>query len=395
MSKQRCKHCGTAISFTDETEAFCCSGCEQVYRLIRSEGLDLFYELQIGVGRPVGELDIEAGQFEWVKPYQSEIEAAGGDCSMYLKISGMSCFGCIWLIEHLFKRIPGGKRIQVNLEEHRIYFNWKPGEFEVRAFLELLGEFGYHASPFRSSMPAFWSPLTWRLLLCAAFAMNAGLLALPNYLVTSGFVYSGLFSLLSLLFALLSLLVGGSYFIVPSVRSMRAGIVHYDLLCALGLVFMPIAIWQAGSIRDLWKWSFIIFVLLGGRWLHIRLHPGEVDGLSDSAFTRKLYVWMQVYVFGVLALVLFVCTCLSFIWAEASIHLAVSAFLAGAWYPIMRSADRQLPNWFLLVGVLLCFSGVLFSLFELLGPVSAVGWMLFSGVCWQRLGALVGGEAKP
>ncbi|MDP4879119.1 MAG: heavy metal translocating P-type ATPase metal-binding domain-containing protein, partial [Opitutales bacterium] len=47
-----CKHCGTRYpDFTGHGD-FCCGGCEQVYRLIRDEGLEGFYSLRDRVGEP-------------------------------------------------------------------------------------------------------------------------------------------------------------------------------------------------------------------------------------------------------------------------------------------------------------------------------------------------------
>jgi Cu2+-exporting ATPase len=88
------------------------------------------------------------------------------------------------------------------------------------------------------------------------------------------FEYAGLFRLLALLFATLSVLVGGSYFIGRAVRVLRAGVAHIDLPIAIGIVGA-----YAGS---LWGWfageqrfvyldfvaTFIVLMLIG-RWAQV------------------------------------------------------------------------------------------------------------------------------
>ncbi len=396
MLKSRCKHCGVFISPAAGAGGFCCSGCEHVYQLIHREGLDGFYGLRNGAVRPVAAGGAgEQESFDWVAALQSEAEADA--CELRLRLDGLSCLGCAWLVEHLFQRMPGAKRVHVSVEERRIVFGWFPGCFDAVGFLALLQSFGYRASPYRPGLAAAWSPLTWRLLLCAVFAANGAFLAFADHLLQGAFASGGLLHLLGMLFALLSLLVGGAHFIVPAVRSVRVGIVHYDLLAALGLLLFPFAILcdaLGGASLDvpIWKLPVVVFILVLARWLHVRLRPRldapEADRERGLGAAR-LQFWMQTYVYSVLGGTLLSCIVVVLTVGAAVPDLAVAALLASALYPLARVADLR-PHWWLFAaGLGLAACGVFGALLGLLGPLTAALWMLMSGLVWHGLSAFV------
>jgi Cu2+-exporting ATPase len=102
------------------------------------------------------------------------------------------------------------------------------------------------------------------------------LFTLPRYLgMESDFPLANLFSLLTLLFATLSFVVGGSYFIVRAVRALRVRVLHIDLPIALGVTLAylgSIAGWLLEEERFLYFdfVSIFTFLMLVGRWLQER-----------------------------------------------------------------------------------------------------------------------------
>src|SRR5690606_11704931 len=57
-----CKHCGLTIPAArispDQTSSFCCAGCETVYQVLHSAGLEEYYAFRTRIGeegRPVSE----------------------------------------------------------------------------------------------------------------------------------------------------------------------------------------------------------------------------------------------------------------------------------------------------------------------------------------------------
>ena len=64
-----------------------------------------------------------------------------------LALEGISCVGCVWLVERLFARHPGAIRAISNPNNGRLYLEWVPEKCELEPFLRELCRFGYVAAP--------------------------------------------------------------------------------------------------------------------------------------------------------------------------------------------------------------------------------------------------------
>ena len=392
MSKPRCKHCGSLISSSSRKSEFCCAGCEHVYQLICSEGLGTYYEMRSGVGRPVGDESTPSKDLAWAADLQAKVELAHKKCELDLRLDGLNCLGCTWLVEHLFNRMDGGRSIRVGLEEHRMNLCWLPGQFDLPSFLKTLADFGFHALPYRAGVTARWSPLTWRLMLCGLFTMNAGLLSFAAVAIDNP-AYDGLIDLLRWLFVLLSILVGGSHFAVPVLRSLQAGVIHYDTLIAFGLLLLPLAWTQDNMIAmdgqiGLWKLPMLVFFLVMSRWLHVRvrLPADDLSGGATGMSARRIIRWMGMYVYVVLVVVLFVSVWSLLTRSAVGLDRVAAAFFVGALYPLARVTNLKPSCCVCAFGIAMNFCGVLLALVGMLDVFGALLWMLAVGVIW--LGAL-------
>ncbi|WP_269526803.1 heavy metal translocating P-type ATPase metal-binding domain-containing protein [Coraliomargarita parva] len=245
VPKIHCKHCGLPFPDGQGEGAYCCAGCAQVNKLIEADGLNEYYKLRDRGGRAVGSEVLDAVDWSWAQRLQVEAESGGGH-SLVLRLEGMHCLGCIWLVERIGKTTTRLRAIKASLSLHQISVDWIPGEFDLAGFLQQLRLFGYEASaPGRRGFWQ-WSPLAWRALLCGIFAFNATLLELLAHYEPGDFTQSGLFVLLRLLFHLLCLLIGASYFAEPVLRSLRQGFWHPDTWQFLGLMMLAL-----GSIPGL------------------------------------------------------------------------------------------------------------------------------------------------
>ena len=271
-----CAHCGTAFSATTPEEHYCCRGCEFVAEMIRDAGFDRFYDLKQGLATaPVRSRPFEEHDFSWATEAIARAEAGGGGtASLDCALEGISCVGCVWLIEKLFDKHPGAVRAAAHPASGRLHLEWRAGACDLPAFLEELTRFGYVAGPARRDTPDHERRrLTARLGLCGAFALNAMGFSLPGYLgMPDDFQFAGLFQLIAFLSATFALLVGGGYFIDRAWRALRAGSLHIDLPIALGLVLAyagSIVGWALG-VEGLRYFDFVatfVFLMLGGRYL--------------------------------------------------------------------------------------------------------------------------------
>jgi len=300
-----CAHCGTGFAAGSAVERFCCRGCEYVAELISEQGFERFYDLKQGIAAaPVKSRPFEEHDFSWLeeKVVEAEKEALGQGCEarMDLGLEGISCVGCVWLIERLFARHPGSIRAAANPSSGHLHLEWLPGRCDVEEFLRELCRFGYVAAPAgRGGGDVERRRLGARVGLCAAFALNTMAFSLPSYLgMPPDFEFAALFRMIAFLSATLSMLVGAGYFIDRAWRAVRAGSLHIDLPIALGLIaaYLGSVTGWALDAERLMYFDFVsvfVFLMLAGRYLQtaavdrnrkrlLRRQPVPQDVLVDA-----------------------------------------------------------------------------------------------------------------
>lgn len=261
---------------TARAAGFCCAGCGYVFRLVQEHGLDGYYRIRDTTVPPAGEAVFQPRDYAWLARLQAEAERVPGTPELMLEVQGISCAGCVWLIEKVFNQQPGALHIETDAQLGRMRLRWTRGAFEAPAFARLLQSFNYLAGP-PGEEPAV--PESRRLVRCvglaAAFSMNVMLFTLPVYFgMEATFPYARLFGTLSLVFATLSLLTGGLYFLGRAVSALRAGAMHIDLPIALGII--------GAYLGSLYGWlarreEFVYFdfvaafilLMLVGRWAQV------------------------------------------------------------------------------------------------------------------------------
>lgn len=286
-----CRHCGSAILSRLAPPGFCCAGCQQVHGLIVGCGLGRYYELRAEAIAPINETILGARDFDWLQEAQAAADASGRR-SLRVALRGLACVGCVWLIEKLLAETPGVLAARVNAHRGTLRLEWSPGADLTRA-AGRLAEFGYLLVPDDGEEHREEDGLTTRLGLCAAFAMNAMLNSVPAYLgMKADEQFAGLFRLLAVFFATLSMLVGGSYFAARAWAALRRGRLHMDLPIALGLVAAYLAAfagWALG-VPSLEYWDFVslfTFLMLVGRWTQERAIEQNRRRLPASSPTLR------------------------------------------------------------------------------------------------------------
>lgn len=272
-----CAHCGTPFAASGEGDLFCCKGCEFVYELIHDEGLERYYSLRQDTPvKPVRSVPFEAHDFTWLEGKVAEIEegkSPGKSVEGEFSLEGISCIGCVWLVEKIFHRQPGALEAAAHPATGRVHLSWQAGKADLPAFARELVSFGYTLAARRDGSSASEAgQLGARLGLCGAFTLNAMGFTLPSYLgMPDDFAFSALFRLIALLTATLSMLVGGSYFIGRAWRAARMRVLHIDLPIALGLIIAYIGslVGWGLKIRGLIYFDFVctfVFLMLAGRY---------------------------------------------------------------------------------------------------------------------------------
>src|SRR5690242_11102510 len=107
-----CLHCGLAPP-AGRTDGFCCEGCRAVYTLLHDGGLARYYALRGPKGVPVATRG--GADAKWIEALDATlVPDDDGVRRTQLGIQGLHCAACVWLIEKLFARLPGGMRLEIN-----------------------------------------------------------------------------------------------------------------------------------------------------------------------------------------------------------------------------------------------------------------------------------------
>ncbi|MEM9478446.1 MAG: heavy metal translocating P-type ATPase metal-binding domain-containing protein [Verrucomicrobiota bacterium] len=276
---RECAHCGASFHPRDKDDLFCCHGCHHVHDAIKDRGLGQFYDFrEKNAHLPQKEKPFQAGDETWLHDtIQEAIDRSGNDdrpVKLTCAITGVSCLGCLWLIESLFTERDGAHRVEVSQDTATATFQWWPEKLDLAEFAKELAGFGYRLVPRDESgeKPESRS-LAFRLGLCGAFALNTMAFILPRYLgMPPDFEFAALIELVALVSATLSVLVGGSYFFERAWKSWRRGHLHMDTPISLGILAAyagSVYGWATGH-ANLMYFDFVsvfVFLMLGGRWV--------------------------------------------------------------------------------------------------------------------------------
>lgn len=308
-AKPDCRHCGAPLTDARmQASGFCCAGCSYVFRLVHEHGLSGYYRIKDQVTAPADAAVFQPRDYGWLNAAQQAAEMAGqaeGSLAsipeLTLDVQGISCAGCVWLIERVFQQQPGTRDINVNAQYGTMRLRWVRGGFDAVEFARKLQAFGYLAGPPGDVVAEPESRgLVKRIGLCAAFAMNVMLFSLPVYFgMESTYAWAGLFSLLSMLFGTLSLFVGGVYFIARAGRALRERAMHIDLPIAVGIIGAyagSLYGWLAGEEHFVY-FDFVatfILLMLVGRWAQVAaVERNRRRLLSQQPKPQRVRVWRE------------------------------------------------------------------------------------------------------
>jgi Cu2+-exporting ATPase len=286
-----------------EEHQFCCSGCRQVYTLVREWGFDQYYRLverQQGVLEPARVTGRSFEDFDDERLQSEATEALGNDrrrTRLYLE--GVHCPACVWLVEKLPAALPGVDEVRLNLGSAVAEVTWQPGRTRLSAIGRALDRLGYtphvhRASRTQDARRSEDRAALARLGVAAACAMN--LMFLHGALYAGA--YSGMASPYEVFFRWLSLAVATPVlffsarpFFRTAIAGLRAGIVHIDLPVAIALaVTFAASAWNTvRGIGPLWFDSIAMLVaaLLAARQVQRsaqRAALERADSLRGVAF---------------------------------------------------------------------------------------------------------------
>ncbi len=161
MGKIACDHCQLVFEkdlliheeIDGKDRYFCCKGCEGVYHLLRSEGLDSFYE-KIGDTKldPAKEKSADLEKFDLEGFSKKYVKNRDGFSEISLIIEGIHCSACVWLNEKVLHNSDGILEAQINYTNHKAKIVWDPSVLKLSDIIMKIQSIGYNAYPYDASL---------------------------------------------------------------------------------------------------------------------------------------------------------------------------------------------------------------------------------------------------
>ena len=285
-----CTHCGITITdgdtavFSNNGDAFCCWGCETVYKILKKGNFSL-------INRPSTSLPeydfLDTDSF--LKDYSVNVDNKKG---MRFFIEGIQCTACLWIIDQIPDWIPQVENALLNMSQNTLFVSLKePGYFGKVA--SVLSALGYKAYPIKSLDEAKHfqkkenHQQLMRLGVAAACSGNIMLFSFSLYSGLKGQM-AGLFGYLNLAFFLPILLYCAQPFYRNLWRSLKAGRPSIDLPI-VAAVIIGFALSLLNLIRgndDFYfdSLSILIFLLLASRYLLSRTQQTFINSSYMQTF---------------------------------------------------------------------------------------------------------------
>jgi P-type Cu2+ transporter len=196
-----CFHCGGPApgprrhraELLGAAREFCCAGCEAVAQTIVRGGFGAYYETRDAPrwgapANPERERPIPVSTYdEPAAQRQFVTQVAEHAREVLLILEGVTCAGCVWLIERRLRELPGVTRAHVNGATRRALVSWDQRQVSFGKIVEAIRAIGYDAYPFDPQrkpreQTAERRAALWRLFVSGFAAMQVMMYALPAYL---------------------------------------------------------------------------------------------------------------------------------------------------------------------------------------------------------------------
>jgi Cu2+-exporting ATPase len=153
-----CTHCTldvpAGLVVRGASEQFCCNGCRTAYAVIHAGGLGRFYEMAGREGSKAnrGEGDAAKGFEHFDDAAFAQLycrSVSEGVTTATLRVEGIHCAACVWLLERLAVASPGvgPASSRVNLRQRLLTVTWDPRVTKLSAIARLCANLGYPLHP--------------------------------------------------------------------------------------------------------------------------------------------------------------------------------------------------------------------------------------------------------
>lgn len=283
-----CTHCGLPVpegAARADDHAFCCTGCEAVWHALHSCGLERYYELQRDAGergnRPSG-----AGGYAYLDhdDFHARHVASlvDGRRRVELRVDGMKCGACLWLLEALPRLAHGLLSSRVDLGRSVIVLEWAPDAVRLSQVAQRIAALGYQVRPLGTlASREEWrrQDRRWLVDIGVAGALSGNVMAIAFGLYGAQLSWMDeptrqFLQWCSVLLAAIAVAWPGRIYLRNAWTSLRTRTPHVDLPIALALLaglgggIAMTALGRPGVYLE--SVSMLVFLLLVGRFVQFR-----------------------------------------------------------------------------------------------------------------------------
>ncbi len=279
-----CAHCGLpAAPMTDPaSRSFCCAGCRAVWHALHDAGLGAYYDLAAAEASPAthSPARVTGRGFEHLDGAEflaTHVRASGGSLASRLRVDGLHCGACVWLLEALPGVVPGLRSVRVLLGDSAIDLEWD-AQTSLSSIASSLDRLGYQVGPLDLREVATFRRAYRRDLLemgvAGAMAVNAMGLAFALYGAHFASMDPAMREFVqwwSVALATAAVAWPGRQFFRNAITSVRARVPHMDIPVAFGLASALVAsiVATARGIGSIYAEgvAMLVFLLLVGRFV--------------------------------------------------------------------------------------------------------------------------------
>jgi Cu2+-exporting ATPase len=284
-----CSHCTLPVPAAEvragEVLQFCCGGCRAVHGALHASGLERYYEMRerervaadaIEPARVTGRGFESFDDASFVARHVRD--GGEGLASAELRIDGIRCGACVWLLEAMPRVVRGVQEVRVDGARGIARIRWAPSAVALSVIARRFDTLGYQLMPFADPAAVAReraATRAWivRIGIAGAIATNAMAIGFALYggiLAEMEPAYRLFFQWCTVALALVALAFPGRVFLTNAWMAVRARTPHMDMPVAFGLVAAVAAgiastIHGTGSIYCE-SAAMLVFLLLVGRF---------------------------------------------------------------------------------------------------------------------------------
>lgn len=281
-----CYHCGNECEdevFQFDEHAFCCTGCQTVYDILKTNDLCNYYEIEQKPG--ISFKSKKNSRYEYLEDnsvVEKLLDFKDENVSkVHFYLPQIHCYSCVWLLEKLFILNNGIGESRVDYMRKEVAVTFDHQKVTLKEVVELLAKIGYEPKIQLSDVdPKKKKSVNHDLYLkigVAGFCFgNIMLLSFPEY-ISSAFKdsgYSVFFNVVTLLLGLPVLLYSATDYLKSAFYALKSKRINMDVPISMGIISIYFASLvmifiqkEAGFMDSL---SGLVFFLLLGKLFQLK-----------------------------------------------------------------------------------------------------------------------------